>query len=256
MNTDASGEMNPFSHPPAADAPRGWRRVGDIAIVIVNVLLILTIAVAAASLVAAYGLQSDYLRRDLHFSGSVQTYAMAGMQVAMILATLIIARISGPFAMSLAWRRPELTATDIGKIVAVLVAFVAASTAFGFLVVPEVMKKDLATFEPLLLSDAWPLALAVMVIGAPVSEELIFRGYMLPAMTRSGAPFWPTAIVATLLWTALHAGYSAIGLAEVFLAGIMLSWVLRLSNSVIAPIIVHAAFNAIAVCVLISVLQL
>jgi len=212
--------------------------------------------VAAASTMGAFVLQSDDLRRDLQFSGSVQTYAMAGMQIAMILATLIIARISGPFAVSLAWRRPQLTVSDLAKIAAVLAAFFAASTALGFLVFPETMKRDLATFQPLLSSEAWPLALAVMVIGAPVSEELIFRGYMLPAMTRSGAPFWPTAIVATLLWTALHAGYSAIGLAEVFLAGIMLSWVLRLSNSVIAPIIVHAIFNAIAVCVLISVIQL
>ena len=55
---------------------------------------------------------------------------------------------------------------------------------------------------------------------------------------------------ASVLWTALHAGYSWPGLVSVFLAGIGLSWIMRRTGSMKAVILAHAVINAFALAVI------
>ena len=111
------------------------------------------------------------------------------------------------------------------------------------------MYADLRPFVQL-FGEHWVLALLVVGIGAPLSEELLFRGFLLSSLARSRIGFWPGALITTGLWTALHAGYSTAGIAEVFLIGMFFSWLLWRTGSLRVPIFCHALYNSLIVLVL------
>src|SRR5262245_60819149 len=122
-------------------------------------------------------------------------------------------------------------------------------SAVQYALLPQDLYADL---RPLLqlLSAEWALALAVVGLGAPLSEELLFRGFLLSALARSRLGFARGALVTTSLWTALHAGYSLAGILEVFTIGLFFSWLLWRTGSLRVPIVCHALYNALIVLVL------
>src|SRR5262245_42557652 len=107
------------------------------------------------------------------------------------------------------------------------------------------MLTDLRQFIDLVRGPEWLVTAAVVGIGAPLSEELLFRGFLLSALARTRLRFWGAAVVSSLLWTAMHLGYSAVGLAEVFLIGLFLSWLLWRTGSLRVAIFCHAAYNSL-----------
>jgi membrane protease YdiL (CAAX protease family) len=109
---------------------------------------------------------------------------------------------------------------------------------------------DLRPFVGLVTGPNWPLAAAVLGIGAPLSEELLFRGFLLGALAQTKLGFWGAAPIATALWTTLHWGYSLIGLAEVFAIGLLLSWLLWRTGSLRVTIFCHALYNSLIVVAL------
>jgi membrane protease YdiL (CAAX protease family) len=109
---------------------------------------------------------------------------------------------------------------------------------------------DLRPFANLVRGPDWLLAAAVVGIGAPLSEELLFRGFLLSALARTALGFWGAAVVATLLWTAMHVGYSLVGIAEVFIIGMFFSWLLWRTGSLRVAIFCHALYNSLIVLAL------
>jgi membrane protease YdiL (CAAX protease family) len=112
------------------------------------------------------------------------------------------------------------------------------------------MLTDLRPFVGLVTGPDWALAAVVLGIGAPLSEELLFRGFLLGALAQGKLGFWGAALISTALWTALHAGYSLIGLAEVFVIGLLLSWLLWRTGSLRVTIFCHAVYNSLIVLTL------
>lgn len=102
---------------------------------------------------------------------------------------------------------------------------------------------DLELYRRALGSPARGWAIGAIAIGAPVSEELLFRGLLLPALAATRLGFVPAALISTLAWTGLHFTYSWAGLAEVALAGLLLCWAWRRSGSLLVPIACHATYN-------------
>lgn len=97
-----------------------------------------------------------------------------------------------------------------------------------------------------------PLAWGTLVIAivlAPLWEEFTFRGFLLSALAKSPLGFWGGALVSNILWTALHA-YSWAGVASVFLAGLVLSWLVWRTGSIKPAIVAHAVGNLFAVSVI------
>lgn len=96
-----------------------------------------------------------------------------------------------------------------------------------------------------------PLVPALAIgLGAPLSEELLFRGLLLaPLAGRLG--FWPAAVLVSLAWTALHWNYTLASLATVFAIGLYLAWTLWRTGSLWVAILCHAIYN----CVLLAVLR-
>lgn len=112
------------------------------------------------------------------------------------------------------------------------------------------MYVDLRPFVGFAQGPQWPLALAIIGLGAPLSEELLIRGFLLSALARSRLGFAAAALITTAIWAGLHAGYSAIGLAEVFVIGLFFSWLLWRTGSLRVTIFCHALYNSLVLLTL------
>ncbi len=119
-----------------------------------------------------------------------------------------------------------------------------------WLIRPDLFMVDVAPFLPMLQAPMWPVTALAVGIGAPISEELLFRGFLLSALARWRAGFWPAALVANVAWTSFHLGYSVAGLIEVFLGGLFFSWLLWRTGSLWLPIIGHAVTNMVFLIVI------
>jgi membrane protease YdiL (CAAX protease family) len=94
-----------------------------------------------------------------------------------------------------------------------------------------------------------PTALGTFVIAvilAPLWEELTFRGFLLSALSKTRLGFWGAALVANVLWTSLHGTYSWAGVVSVFVAGLILSWLVWRTGSIKPAIVTHAIGNLFA----------
>lgn len=103
---------------------------------------------------------------------------------------------------------------------------------------------DLKPFLPIVRNDLWLMALLMIGVGAPLSEELLFRGYLQSGLTPSRLGYWGAAVVTTLFWGILHAGYSAIGMIEVLLIGLVFAWSVRRSGSIRPALLIHTVYNS------------
>jgi membrane protease YdiL (CAAX protease family) len=84
------------------------------------------------------------------------------------------------------------------------------------------------------------------VIVAPITEELLFRGFL----HRGWAPSWlgipGTIILTSALWTALHLQYNGFGLLCVFAIGLLFGSIRQRGGSTTLTIMLHTLNNVIA----------
>ena len=118
---------------------------------------------------------------------------------------------------------------------------------------PTAVYEDLRPFQELMQGDAVWIVLLVICLGAPLSEELLFRGFMFSGLANSRLGLLGTAILTTVLWTAMHAGYSAFGMVEVLGIGLYLSWLLVRTGSLWVTILCHAIYNSVVAAALLLV---
>lgn len=86
-----------------------------------------------------------------------------------------------------------------------------------------------------------------VVLLAPIAEELLFRGYLLPRLAVRLGP--PAALGATaVLFAALHTHYGALAMVLV-VHGVVLGWARLRSGGLAAPIVLHMLVNAVALTV-------
>jgi membrane protease YdiL (CAAX protease family) len=129
----------------------------------------------------------------------------------------------------------------------------AAWTAIQVLWKPEAVVQDLRPFLQLLNGDMrWPI-LAAICIGAPMSEELLFRGFLFSGLAKSRIGVLGAAVVTTVLWTSLHLGYTLFGLFEVLGIGFYLSWVLIRTGSLWVTMFCHGVYNTVVAIALLYV---
>jgi uncharacterized protein len=136
------------------------------------------------------------------------------------------------------------------KAIALMFALQFGVSVVQYILIPDDMFTDLKPFVQFVSGSDWLLALMVVGVGAPLSEELLFRGFLLSALARSRAGFWGAAVICSGLWTALHIGYSLAGVIEVFLIGLYFSWLLWRTGSLRVALFCHALYNSLIVLVL------
>jgi len=88
------------------------------------------------------------------------------------------------------------------------------------------------------------LGIGVVVIGAPVLEETVFRGFLLGSLAKTRLGFWGGAVVSSALWALIH-GYAASLAIGLFIFGMLLSLMVRRTGSVWHSIGLHAIWNGV-----------
>jgi membrane protease YdiL (CAAX protease family) len=83
----------------------------------------------------------------------------------------------------------------------------------------------------------------VTIVAAPITEELLFRGFLLNALSRY-LPFSAAAVLSSVAFAFIHDAGSVV---PVFVVGLVLAVVYHRTGSLIAAIIAHGTFNAFAV---------
>lgn len=140
--------------------------------------------------------------------------------------------------------RPGAVATPQVAFYFMLIAL--TSLAYTFLIyglMPDVVRADMDTFRPLVHSRAWPIYALIIVVGAPLSEELLFRGFLQSALAQSRLGYAGASVVTTVAWTLLHFQYSRYGLAEIVVVGLFFCWVLWRTGTLWTTILMHALYN-------------
>ncbi len=132
------------------------------------------------------------------------------------------------------------------------IALGAIVNTFRLYVLDHDIYADLKQLAFLFRISIWPLSFLVVAILAPVAEELLFRGVLLPGLARTSLGFWGAATVSTLVWTALHIGnaYSVAGMLLVFMLGMIFCWLFAKTGSLRVPIAAHMLNNTLACVVL------
>jgi len=84
------------------------------------------------------------------------------------------------------------------------------------------------------------------IILAPVTEEVLFRGFLLPSWSRSRLGPIGAIAVTSAVFAAVHIQYDLCGMIAVGLAGCVYGWLRLRSGSLLPPILAHCVGNAIA----------
>jgi len=97
--------------------------------------------------------------------------------------------------------------------------------------------------KELLETKDWALRIGFFFsacVLAPVSEEMVFRGFLYPALKRFSHPFVAATVVAGM-FAVIHLSLSA--LLPLFILALLLTLAYEWTGSLAAPILVHAGFN-------------
>ncbi len=129
-----------------------------------------------------------------------------------------------------------------------------AASVVYFVVVFMVEKLNSGrTLMPLLhaSASAW-LATFAQVFFSPISEEILFRGFVLPRLSER-LPFWEANAIQAILFTAMHwpnwlwvNGFQTwiiVTSVSIFILALFLGWLLRQTNSIWPSIVVHIINN-------------
>jgi membrane protease YdiL (CAAX protease family) len=88
--------------------------------------------------------------------------------------------------------------------------------------------------------------LAVCFLG-PISEELVFRGFLYGQLTKTRLGAAGTIVALAAVWSAIHTDYSLPVLLVLFVSGLLLGAARYRTGSVLLPIAMHVIWNLYAV---------
>lgn len=178
----------------------------------------------------------------------VATAVFSFLLIVCLMCFLIIRSLNPIVLFGLAgnpWQRVVLTA--LGGLAAAIPAiyFVHAVSMTGF--GPDVRPQPILQFFT--ANPELPARLALIftaVVVAPISEEIIFRGYLYGVIRRYAGRWW-ALIISAMLFAAIHGHLPS--LAGLFVLAVALSLVYEASGSLWTPIFMHAAFNTMTLII-------
>ncbi|HEY9737143.1 MAG TPA: CPBP family glutamic-type intramembrane protease [Trichocoleus sp.] len=96
------------------------------------------------------------------------------------------------------------------------------------------------------LEEQDPVALLVFLltaaVAAPLFEEALFRGFLLPSLTRY-MPAWGAIGLSAFIFAAAHLSLSEV--LPLTLLGVVLGFVYTRSRNLLAPMLLHSAWNSV-----------
>ena len=91
-----------------------------------------------------------------------------------------------------------------------------------------------------------PLLWLAVVVGAPLVEELFFRGFVFKGLLHSFLGGTGAVLVTAIVWASIHLQYDWHGMTVIFLAGLLLGYARLKTNSIYPCFLMHALMNLLA----------
>ena len=94
--------------------------------------------------------------------------------------------------------------------------------------------------------DGWFIATAALVlIAAPIAEEVFYRGIFQETLRRLSAPAWLAILATSALFAVMHITIAQPhAVASLFVLSIGFGWIYEKTERLTAPIVMHILFNA------------
>ena len=93
--------------------------------------------------------------------------------------------------------------------------------------------------EPLLFLLVFPS----IAIGAPLAEELIFRGQLFSALSQTRLGVSGTTVLTSAAWALLHSSEPWLSIGLIFIMGLAFGWMMYRFGSLWVPIVCHGAWT-------------
>lgn len=160
----------------------------------------------------------------------------------LILAVLGLAKLRGPVRQYLAlkgfsWKAGLMWTGACGVFLA---GFEILSRTLERPPVPDFMVEAYTTIGYL------PLLYIAIVVAAPLFEELLFRGFLLPPLADSRLGATGAVILTAAAFAVVHLQYDLFDMSAVFGLGVLLGAARLHSGSTTLVILLHAAINLVA----------
>ncbi len=118
-------------------------------------------------------------------------------------------------------------------------------------IVPMALKTPLEVFLAARNPATFVVYFVLVGILAPIVEEIIFRGFVYPALRRIMA-VPPAALASALIFAAVHISASLGGVLMITLVGVVLAYLYERNRSLIPSMITHAMYNSFVLLLLAS----
>lgn len=133
---------------------------------------------------------------------------------------------------------------EMAKWLGVLVLFVVCADSLTFF-----LGKDVASEWAFKVYDTaiiTPLLWMSLIVVAPISEEIVIRGFMFEGFKSSRIGAVGAIILTSFVWACLHTQYDLYGICLIFSGGLLLGYARLKSGSIYVPLAMHALMNLIA----------
>src|SRR5579872_2722046 len=209
-----------------------------------DLALFLSAVLPSLALAALLSRASRMVAPGWFFSDAVRTLVFQSFMYVFLVGALYLViawRYGEPFLPSLGWNFP------IPKAFLVLAAGPALAIALSALGVFLRAPQDSSQIEVLIKSRASLAAIILFgVVLAPIFEEMLFRGFLLPLLVRSVGP-WLGIVLTAVPFALLHGTQNQWAWQPVVLigiAGIAFGYVRYKTGSTTAAFLMHSAYNA------------
>jgi len=247
MSQDPLATVSP-SAPPQAGAPQPWGLLATI---------VWGVAGFCIWFMAQFAVIIGYVMTHPETSDAAVMRAMATNGFLLALVTIV----AGPawiavMAIAARWRgwrvadylalvvpRRSDFAFGFACMAALLIAFDVLTYATGRDLVPAFMFESYKTARA---SGTMVLFFIAVVIIGPVTEEIVFRGFLFRGLSASFLGVAGTLIATSVAWALMHVQYDALIIAQIFLIGLLLGWLRWASGSTLLTIWLHVLTNFVA----------
>ncbi len=239
----------PFTVTPADSAPRVWKFWGTMLWGLLIFVAMFAGQIGSAVFLVAWRGEPismaslQLVGRDPH---AIALSVLAGLPATLVAVWLAIRVKGGSFIDYLALRRPSWKQLLLGAVGLVLIVVIweTMSRALGREATPGIMTELLKSGRDKGAAIALVLAFSV---AAPVSEEVLARGFLYRGWSESFLRVPGAIILSSLVWTAVHLQYDLYFLAEVFSIGLWFGYMRYRGQSLWLTIALHALNNLTAV---------
>jgi membrane protease YdiL (CAAX protease family) len=250
--------QDPFaSAPPSAPLPTGTPQAGTPAPWGLLATAVWGVAGFCVWFAAQFAVIIGYVMSHPEVSDAAAMKAMATNGFLLALVTIV----AGPawiavMAIAASWRgwrvadylalavpRRSEFAFGLVCMAALLIAFDLLTYATGRDVIPAFMFESYKTARA---SGSLVLFFIAVVIIGPITEEIVFRGFLFRGLSASFLGIAGTLIVTSVAWALMHVQYDALIIAQIFLIGLLLGWLRWASGSTLLTISLHVLANFVA----------